>query len=761
MSASSLGESVTSVADSLVDDEFLPASPFHPRNVDGRRVVHESPRAAFQPRFVRMDSMDYRGKGIIEDMSDTAPVSASPSRPSPVKQFPAAGTEAARAPPAGSKAGPPMKSAALPPRPARPAQGSASAIQRDSRRLAEFSLDARRPKCAPIPQPPSLAVKTHPSRSPRHATTASVTPTTATSSCSEVDVALSSSSTASSTNELERPPLKHASSAGAAAPTRPPSGMESRKPSAREHPTRPRAMSSAAVLGVATSGAAPAGPPADTPAQGAHEDKTHQHCLQRRRTVPAAKVDALFTPTPPAVVVSQPRSVAILIAPLSPDAGPRLPPVDHTAPAAATSGPTTIGCVDRAALYGRPVERQWAAQSSNGQTRMNGTVLPPSMLASVGEPAGASSGTLPTVSPMPSLDFPTTESEGSGTASPRFYDSNGRRRSTRQPFRTSSETRTPSGSDVAVASSPLRALAGTSRVSAASSCCSPTPVATPSAALNLTATASSAASSPLPTVNVTRPPLRGHGTLSVDTTRSQTAAVAPPPPPPTALPTQLIGGRRVPAPASVPACAVRAPVAPFACEPVLSAEQEDQRLLRRRLNLATGNEAFLRQAKASPGPRSLLDASAASFADSVRRDYYNLPSQSESTVPHFARPTGDLHVRKAPFSHILAAAMRSPVKAAAGPRPDVSAEPTTVPVPPRRPSVESVPSSTATPQLTSPASYSLVWLSPQSDPRSPQTPARPCDVAAQSSPRGVVRHLASVEPFELGNTVTSEGLIKH
>ncbi|KAG5467007.1 hypothetical protein LSCM1_01186 [Leishmania martiniquensis] len=84
MSTASIGGSVTSIADSLEDEEFLLASPFHPKNVRFRRVVHDSSRLYFQPRFERIDSMGYRGQKIVEEMNNTAPISYPRSRLSPI-----------------------------------------------------------------------------------------------------------------------------------------------------------------------------------------------------------------------------------------------------------------------------------------------------------------------------------------------------------------------------------------------------------------------------------------------------------------------------------------------------------------------------------------------------------------------------------------------------------------------------------------------------------------------------------------------------
>ncbi|KAG5492307.1 hypothetical protein GH5_01224 [Leishmania sp. Ghana 2012 LV757] len=86
MSTSSIGDSVTSIADSL-EDEFLPASPFHPKNAELRRVVHNTSRMCFQPLFERIDSMGYRGEGIVEDMNNTAPISYSLSHLPPASRL--------------------------------------------------------------------------------------------------------------------------------------------------------------------------------------------------------------------------------------------------------------------------------------------------------------------------------------------------------------------------------------------------------------------------------------------------------------------------------------------------------------------------------------------------------------------------------------------------------------------------------------------------------------------------------------------------
>ncbi|KAG5467562.1 hypothetical protein CUR178_01206 [Leishmania enriettii] len=86
MSTSSISNSVTSIVDSL-EDEFLPASPFHPKNAELRRVVHDTSQMCFQPRFERIDSMGYRGRGIVEDMNNTAPISYSLSNPPPASRL--------------------------------------------------------------------------------------------------------------------------------------------------------------------------------------------------------------------------------------------------------------------------------------------------------------------------------------------------------------------------------------------------------------------------------------------------------------------------------------------------------------------------------------------------------------------------------------------------------------------------------------------------------------------------------------------------
>ncbi|SYZ69692.1 hypothetical_protein [Leishmania braziliensis MHOM/BR/75/M2904] len=82
MSTASINESVHSMADSL-DEEFLPTRAIHVKNVALCHGIRDAPRMRFQPSFVRINSMDYRGHGIVEDMDKTMPISALPSRLSP------------------------------------------------------------------------------------------------------------------------------------------------------------------------------------------------------------------------------------------------------------------------------------------------------------------------------------------------------------------------------------------------------------------------------------------------------------------------------------------------------------------------------------------------------------------------------------------------------------------------------------------------------------------------------------------------------
>ncbi|KPI86487.1 hypothetical protein ABL78_4427 [Leptomonas seymouri] len=73
---SSMSESCHSLADSMGEEEFLSASPFNPKHLERHRA-HRGPcvnKTAFQPEFFRIDSMAYRGRGIVEDNDRVAPV---------------------------------------------------------------------------------------------------------------------------------------------------------------------------------------------------------------------------------------------------------------------------------------------------------------------------------------------------------------------------------------------------------------------------------------------------------------------------------------------------------------------------------------------------------------------------------------------------------------------------------------------------------------------------------------------------------------
>ncbi|KAG5492842.1 hypothetical protein JKF63_01422 [Porcisia hertigi] len=79
MSRSSNADSVNSIVDSL-DEEFLPFSAFNPQNTNAHYVVRDSPRARFKPSFARVNSMGYRGHGIVENIDSTVPVNISSLR---------------------------------------------------------------------------------------------------------------------------------------------------------------------------------------------------------------------------------------------------------------------------------------------------------------------------------------------------------------------------------------------------------------------------------------------------------------------------------------------------------------------------------------------------------------------------------------------------------------------------------------------------------------------------------------------------------
>jgi hypothetical protein len=62
-------------------------------------------------------------------------------------------------------------------------------------------------------------------------------------------------------------------------------------------------------------------------------------------------------------------------------------------------------------------------------------------------------------------------------------------------------------------------------------------------------------------------------------------------------------------------------------------------------NPDAANANSLNKARSASHPRSLLDAGATSMSDSVRRQYYCLPSTEDRSIPVFARRAGDLHVK--------------------------------------------------------------------------------------------------------------------
>ncbi|KPA86513.1 hypothetical protein ABB37_00659 [Leptomonas pyrrhocoris] len=107
---SSLAESFHSLADSTGGDEFLAASPFNPENLERRRAQRDTnvSKAAFQPQFCRIDSMAYLGRGIVEDNDHVAPVAVQSPRERPPQPSPNAGSASGAKSAGGGSGRPPL-----------------------------------------------------------------------------------------------------------------------------------------------------------------------------------------------------------------------------------------------------------------------------------------------------------------------------------------------------------------------------------------------------------------------------------------------------------------------------------------------------------------------------------------------------------------------------------------------------------------------------------------------------------------------------
>ncbi|CAJ1993239.1 hypothetical protein conserved [Leishmania donovani] len=726
MSTPSICESATSIADSLDGEEFLAASPFHPGNVGLRAMAHDSPRTSFQPCFARIDSMDYRGQNIVEDVNSTAPVSCVSSRMSQ-RSHPRKPIAANRRAEAATNTLP---------------RHCDHTQSRDKPRSG-FRLDARnpraayssapaRPKCATssVPVLPSTAAKVAAARSSCQALKTS-TSNSQTASGSErphssgaaVDLPLASASSCS--DSAKRVQEKHTASPGGTS-KRTTGGSESKEATLRSHPPRRSAGSAAtASVDAHSSGIVVHMHPKCGGADLIHSDDAHLTGAHRQGTVPAPTAGAKVTQT--------------------------LPPHSSSPVTTALSAPSPISRfrsvpVESSNSVGGAGSSPWRTSPEKGavteRSRASAQLAP----AGAANLVAASPVSPEHVSPMPSSNLQTAENNASGGSAPLRQNVSKHRHSMRMLPQCSTDVHTTEKSDIAAVSIPLVSKASKA-LSRDRTSRSQTLVATPSVASDSANVTRSSDGGPPEIARVPRLPAK------VNSLKKNSPRPAPDPQPHVA--SLQLAARKALKPVPARVALTKGPEQRGAQTPRNNQLQAHHS----RIDLMKGNEKFPAKTSTSQKSGSLLNAGVADVSDSKQRIYYCTSSFGDEIMPNFAREAVDLRL-KVNRPSIFTSAIRTTVRGSGKLR-DAKVAPLAhlqpLPNPSlRRPSKDSASPVSLTPPRAdlatappSPKSYSLGGSPLLSDSHSAQAPLSPssgCRCSSRPPPSNVPR--GSTVPFE-------------
>lgn len=658
---SSVAESVHSLMDSMGDEEFLSASPFNPKNLELRRVQRDANnnRTAFQAEFCRIDSMAYSGRGIVEDNDHVAPV-ASPARPQPISL---------RAPPAiPSSDRPPVSKRILDDDVVNGHYSFGASVPSATRRRGSLreqrgnapTATATRDQGA-TSAPPQASAALHvpaPPISPSRGAVAHRRPSLS-SSHSNGDGSTGGSTRAPSAKDAAPYSPSSASAAFAPmsrivmAPLSPTNASADSLTSAAAelgggghlasnapHPPRPpRAPQTAAAAAVV-------GSPARLDLSGKSALADHHNHQTSHNTLPAdrrRKADMVDWTTPRAPAQQQPsraeavsftspslRGITTAPSASSQSSLPPLPTLNlQNSGRDGVSGAlppvqrrnSSPARVRRTSAGAAPTDIALNTSSSSSPPNINGGGNDNDRGGVRVRASGSGASTVPLTQTSP-CSSPGRSSDASMSPAEK-------RRCNRHAVALVKAPASLQGT--ASNTSQLSAVPSVVTVtsSASSDCASAspqtTPAATPSATLRLM-------SAPEARAPERSPASRLNGAARVAVAANQLAttghAFHRPPPPPPAPP--------VWAPVSTPTpIAARTLHAQKVCPPQRGVPAD----------VHAANDAFLSRAKDAQRRRSLLDAGASDMCDSVRRQYYCLPSAEDTTIPTFAHRAGDLHVK--------------------------------------------------------------------------------------------------------------------
>ncbi|CBZ30974.1 hypothetical protein, unknown function [Leishmania mexicana MHOM/GT/2001/U1103] len=740
MSTPSIGESVASIADSLDGEEFLAASLFHPSNVDLRSTVHDSPRKSFQPRFARINSMDYRGQSIVENMNNTSPISCLSSRMSQRPHL--------RKPVAAN----------------RPAEAVTNILplhsdhtQPRDKPLSGFMLDAgdpkaayssapTRPKCATssVPALLSTAAKVAAAKSSRQALKTSTSNSQTASGSehtpsSDAVVDMPSASAFSCTDSAKRV-QEVPTSRPVGSWKRATSGSESRETTPRSHPPRRTADSAAtASVDAHRSGIVVHMPPQCEGVDFIHSDDAHITGTHRRGTVPAPTASAKLTPT-----------LLNALSPYSSSPATRVPSAPSLLSRFRSVPVESSSSVGGAGSSPQRTSPEKCAATE--RSRASALLVP----AGAANQAAVSPLSPEHISSMPSSNSQAAERDGSGGSAPLRQNVSKHRHSMRVLPQCSTGVHNTEKNDAAAVSIPMVSKASKA-VSRNSTSRSQPLVATPSVAPDLAYVTRSSDGSPSAIARVPQPPAK---VKSLKMNAPQPTAATQRHAAPLQLP-----ARKILEP--VPARVVLARGPEHRGTQTLRGNQHQER--HSPIDLVKCNEKFPAKTSTSQKSDSLLNASGTDVSDSKQRVYFCTLSLGDAIMSSFARDAGDLHL-KVNRPSIFTSAIRTTVKGPGGLRgakvaPLAHLQPLPNPSS-RRPSNDSASPVSLTPPRAdvatappSPQLYSSGGSPLCSDSHSAQAPLSPsdgCRCSSRSPPTNVSEEgTMSVEPLEPKNILPS------
>lgn len=663
-------------------------------------MVQDSPRTSFQPRFARIDSMDYRGQSIVEHVNNTAPTSCVSSR-MPQRSHPRKPVAPNWRAEAATNTLPPHSDHT------RPRDKPRSGFGLDTRDLrAEYSSAPARPKCATssVPVLPSTAAKV----------------AAAGSSCQALKTSKSSSQTASgsertlSSGGVSDLPLTSPFSCSDSAKDvqeehtaslcgtskRSTNGSESREATLRNHPLR-RSAGATATASVDAPGSdiAVHMRPECEDVDLIHSDDARLTGAPRRGTVPAPTTGAKLTPTL-SNALSPHSSSPVTRAPSAPSPISRFRSV----------------LVESRSSLGVAASSPWRTSPEKGTATERSGASVQLVAAGAASLAAVSPVSPKHVSPMPPSNLQTAESDASAGSAPLRQNVSKHRHSMRLLPQCSTDVHTTEKSDAAAVSIPVvsKALRRNST--------SPlqTVVATSSVAPDSAKVTRSSDGGPSEIARVPRLSAKMHS-LKVN---------APRPAPDRQLrvaPLQMAARKtleRIPARVAL----TKGPEQRGAQTPRDNPHQEH----RSRIDLVEGRETVSVKTSTSQKSGSLRNVGVVDVSNSKQRIYYCTPSLGDEIMPNFARDAADLHL-KVNRPSIFTSAIRTTVKGSGKLR-DAKVAPLAhlQPLPnlsSRRPSKDSASPVSLTPPRAdlatappSPQPYSLVGSPLRSDSHSAQAP---------------------------------------